>query len=191
MKLMEFDPILTIQEAECSTDLKRRASLLKSAIDYMVSHCDSQSADMEYAKGYAWYLYPFECIARDEQTELHLKNALKINPLHKFAKLYLAYYYYDHKNFSIALDLLTDFSPTEFGDTNGQYWRDAKNAELILCCKLYLDDIQGIKNAIQRLYESMTKLESEMNPEPTELVEALRNLMRSAIRINNAKEPEV
>jgi hypothetical protein len=181
MKPMEFDPFSTIQEAEYSADLKERAKLLKSAIEYMVTNCNTQSDDVEYALGYAWYLYPSESINRDEQIELHLTNALKINPLHKFAKLYLAHYYYDRKNFSIALKLLADFSPTEFGDTNGQYWRDAKNAELILCCKLYLDDIQGIKSAAQQLYESMTRLESGMNPEPIELVETLSNLMRKRV----------
>jgi|GEM_PF-2534594 len=166
-----FDPYAAIDKAECSEDKQQRADLLLAAIDDLASHGDG-SADVEQTIGYAWYWYPFEGAMRDENIEKHLGKALMIDPTHRYARLYLAHYYFDRKQYSDALNLLTGFSGTEFGDAYDQAWRDAKNAELIVCCKLYLHEEHDLADSVTRLSESLTTLEPNMNPEPIELTNA-------------------
>ncbi|MCL2424615.1 MAG: hypothetical protein FWD11_12115, partial [Micrococcales bacterium] len=147
------------------------------AIDFLASHGDPCSADVEQAIGYAWYVYPFWGPTRDEQIAKHLGNALRIDPRHRYALLYTAHHHFDCGRYSEALQLLEEFGPTEFGDAYDQGWRDTKNAELILCCKLHLRDSRDLVGAARTLFESLTRLEPETNPEPVELARALLALM--------------
>lgn len=174
-----FDPYAAIEAADCTTDLQERARLLEAAILHLTSKGDLASAEVQYVIGYAWYQHPAESGLRDEKVQSHLTEALRINPHQKFAQLYLAHYHFDKKNFPVALKLLQGFDPMEFGGV-GQAWRDAKNAELILCCGLYMSDHECINAALVQLCEALTRLEPGMNPAPSELAVALRVLTKSA-----------
>lgn len=185
--LNEFDPFAAIQEAEGVTNLEGRASLLELAIEYLVSHGDPGSAETHYAIGYAWYLHPTENSVRDNEVVNHLSKALRINPEHKYARLYLAHHYFDHQQFSCAQPLLESFDRVEFSNVD-QAWRDAKVAEMILCCRLYSWDVVGVRDALSRFCEALTNLEPGISPAPEELAITLISLMHQSKAIRGRSE---
>ncbi len=169
-----------ILEAEITTDMSERGKLLDSAICNLVSKGDLASADVQHAIGYAWYCHPREDATRDKQIVTHLRNALHIDSGHKYAKLYLAHHHFDRAEFAQALGLFCEFGATDF-EKIGQGWRDAKTAELILCCKLYLGDIDGVEVSVRDFCESLTRREDGSNPDPAELTASLIALLKRGV----------
>jgi hypothetical protein len=167
-----------IEAAEGTNDVHERTAFLEAAIDQITSLNDN-AADLQYALGYAWYLHPSEHPSRWERIKTHLQNALQADPNHKYAKLYLAHHFFDGGAYASALNLLAGFGPTDFDDA-GQGWRDAKVAELILCCQLRLGAVHGIKDAVRQFCESLTRLDNGMHPVPDELIDCLHCLLGKA-----------
>lgn len=160
-----------INDAECEEDSGSRQLLLDEAIAELM-HANLESAETQYALGYAWYLQPVETDLRDQNILKHLKMAIYLDPAHRYARLYMAHNYFDKKEFADALQILLKFESNEFSEI-GQSWRDVKIAELILCCKLRLVDVEGLSSCIDQLCTSLTYLEPDMNPSPSELASTL------------------
>lgn len=109
---------------------------------------------------------------RDDGVTRHLRNALQLDPDHKFARLYLGHHYFDRRQFAEALEILSTFHAREFSSFD-QSWRDAKVSELILCCTLRLGDRQNVPQAVYRFCEALTYSDAGMNPNPDELIDTL------------------
>ncbi len=176
MQADKYDPFQAIVDAECTMDATVRAELLDQAITFLSNHGDGDSADIQQAIGYAWYCHPSTQELRNAKVTYHLENALRINPRHKFARLYLGHHLYDQKEFAQALEIFLGFEIGEFSKLD-LAWREAKLAELILCCKLRLQHKESLSEAVTRLCEALTYCEEELNPSPLELTETLMNLM--------------
>ncbi|MDQ1922735.1 hypothetical protein [Massilia pseudoviolaceinigra] len=150
-----FNPVQAIEDAACAADSQVRVSLLEQAIEFLSTQGDAGSAEVQHAIGYAWYQHPADTELRNENVVHHLRNALRINPDHKYALLYLGHHYYDRRQFVQALDILLTFRDREFSAFD-QAWRDAKVAELILCCRLQIGDEKNLREAAHRFCEAMT-----------------------------------
>ncbi|NHZ83567.1 hypothetical protein F2P44_30505 [Massilia sp. CCM 8695] len=170
-----FRPFQAIEDAECVPDPHVRDRLLEAAITFLSAQGDVQSFEVQYAMGYAWYQRCADTKIRSDGVIHHLRNALQINPDHKYALLYLGHHYYDQRQFVEALDIFSKFQDRDFL-TLGQAWRDSKVAELVLCCRLQLRDQKNLKEAIHRFCEAMTFCDEQMNPAPKELTETLMGM---------------
>lgn len=166
-----------IAAAEVEADPGAKAATLREAID-LLSTLDMSSAKIAYALGYAWYLVPEDTQFRNAAILRFLSAALRAQPDHRYARLYLAHWYFDTGQFSRALPLLLEFAPAEFA-SHQQPWRDVKNAELILACVLALQDVSQIDGAVQELLQRVSRLDADQLPRPAELVAVLQRLIHS------------
>lgn len=167
-----LNPFQAIDDAEGEIDPLIRSQLLEQAISALSAPDTAHTAETHYALGYAWYLHPQEAAIRDSKVTWHLQKALEIDPGHRFARLYLGHYYYDRRRFADALAALSSLEDDEFAAL-GQVWRDAKVAELLLCCMLQLGDRSRIQETVFHFCDSLTKCEDGMHANPDELTATL------------------
>lgn len=166
------NPTELIAAAEAETDAGSRNQFLQEAID-LLSQKPAESADALYALGYAWYLLPTGTGGRQERISANLEEALRKDPGHAYARLYLAHHNFDDGNFAKALPLLDSLSPTAF-EERGQAWRDVKVAELVVCCLIELKATERLGLAIQILLERATSVEPDYLPLASELTGTLQ-----------------
>ena len=169
---MAADPYVLIEEAEAATDVEARRLALERAIQAFETIAEV-SAKVSFARGYAWYLMPEDSQQRHEQVLRHLGEAIRQQPQHPFARLYLAHHYFDLAQYALALPILREFSPTFFAG-HGQPWRDVKIAEMIVCCVIEVRDESTIGAAMKDLLQRANSVEAADLPEPRELTSMVR-----------------
>ena len=174
---MTTDPYLLIERAESTNDLAAKRAALTEAIVRLPTTA-AKPAELAYALGYAWYLMPEHTEERRALTHQHLTEALRLEPNHLYARLYLAHHYFDIDQFALALPLLVEFDAKEFSAL-GQEWRDVKVAELILCCLLGLRDESRLAGAVGELLSRCSGVDSADIPLPAELTKSLQHLIKA------------
>ena len=90
-----------------------------------------------YLLGYAWYSYPEDTDQRDAGVVKNLKRAIELDENHSFSNLYLGHYYFDVQKYVEAIRFFEKLDSNFFCQID-QEWRNLKNQELILCCKIYI-----------------------------------------------------
>ncbi|MFC5044122.1 hypothetical protein ACFSTE_09425 [Aquimarina hainanensis] len=124
-----------------------------------------------YLKGYLWYSMPLESVNRDREIEYNLKKSINQKPEYLFSKAYLAYYYFDNKEYEKVIDILNslDFS---FFEERSQLWQSLKLQELLAVSKLQLSEIvsNDLSSDILGLIYSYLHLPEEEVSVPRELV---------------------
>lgn len=175
---MTTDPYLLIEQAESTNDLATKRAALTEAIVRLPATA-AKPAELAYALGYAWYLMPENTEERRVQTQQHLTEALRLQPNHLYARLYLAHHYFDTNQFALALPLLVAFDAREFSAL-GQGWRDVKVAELILCCLLELGDEGRLVSAVGELLTRCSRVDGADVPLPAELTKSLQRLIKTS-----------
>lgn len=175
---MAEDPYALIELAEAAHESAEKIVALKGAISSL-SASGEATADRSYALGYSWYLMPEDTDERKAETHRHLVEALRLDPEHRYARLYLAHHYFDTDQFEAALRILLEFDAQEFAE-QGQGWRDVKVAELILGCSLELLDAAQVTNSLNELLARASRVNVDDLPAPTELARVLHRLIALA-----------
>jgi hypothetical protein len=173
---MPADPYKLIEEAEAATDVEVRRRILGRAIEAF-EVVDEVSAKVSFARGYAWYLMPEDSQQRHEQVLRHLGDAIRQQPEHPYARLYLAHHYFDLGQHALALPILREFAPSYFAGF-GQAWRDVKIAELIVCCVIEVRDDTRVGAAMKDLLQRANRVGEVDLPEPRELTAMVRRKIR-------------
>lgn len=164
---MPADPYKLIETAESATDVEDRRHALERAIEAFEA-LGEDSAKVSFARGYAWYLMPEDSQLRHEQVLRNLGEAIRQQPQHPFARLYLAHHYFDLGQYVLALPILREFTP-EFFSGYGQAWRDVKVAEMVLCCVIEVRDENTVGPAMKDLLQRANRVGPEDLPELREL----------------------
>lgn len=168
----DSDIMQLLEKADTTDDTTVIKESLNEVIQKLSALGVNQTVEQKYLLGYAWYNYPDDSDLRAENIQKYLKEVLRLEPNHLFARLYLAHYYFDIGNYIHTEKLLSSIDEDAFSEI-GQAWRDAKNAELLLCCHLKTHNKDAIENSVTRLCERLTYLEPCMNPRPDELCKVL------------------
>jgi tetratricopeptide (TPR) repeat protein len=175
---MASDPYMLIELAESTADPAARQTALAAAI-HQLREAGETSAEAAYALGYAWYLMLDETEARRVEVLKHLGEALRLQPTHLYARLYLAHTHFDAARFDLALPILLGFDACDFSN-RGQAWRDVKVAELALCCLLELHDDARLASAVQELLTRASRVDEGDLPVSRELTKTLQAFLRRA-----------
>ena len=106
-----------------------------------------RDAGWHYLRGYC--LYETEEM---ESAEPEFREALRAQPDHFWADLYLGHALFDRGDYTLALHHFARVDESRLRDLD-QRWRVAKNRELILCCRLNgpgrLPSVKAMKPVIQ------------------------------------------
>jgi tetratricopeptide (TPR) repeat protein len=165
-------------EAICEDDETKRTELLADArlqlTDALTRY--PENADLHHMLGLCWYWDDQDSKNGKPGAEQAFKSALEFKSTHQFANLYLGHVYFDTGKYDAALNLFSKADANYF-ESLEQHWRNIKNAELILCCRLYLklDDV-GLAEIedLCRLYESADDIDA---PLPLEIIVCVAKLI--------------
>lgn len=133
----------TLEEEIISLTLIDNREEKDLAIQSILSTLNSRGLDKFeelYLKGYLWYINPFDSKARDIGIVDNLKKSIKENPEYLYANAYLAYYYYDEKNYEGVINNLEELN-FEFFEKRNQLWQSLKLQELLCSSKIYSSDV--------------------------------------------------
>ncbi|MET1257474.1 hypothetical protein [Aliikangiella maris] len=125
-----------VDEIESIQDVTKRDIELKKIVA-SVDKNKIDSSEGNYLKGYCLYNLSNWTDEIKNQIRCLLSDVGKTSRSYWWARQYLAYYFFDEKNYKTSLrelEKLGGFHELK----NNQYWRYLKNQELILCCKIYL-----------------------------------------------------
>lgn len=186
--LAEVDEAL--MEASASTGAERKQSLThaqKLVAELLAIAPDD--ADSNFAAGLTMYESWPEQEEDESLTEKYLLKALSVNPNHQLAKLYLGHHYYDNGKYEQALPLFEGVEEEHFLSI-GQKWRVLKLHELILCCKLYLNDQSLSGDHFISLANEQLTADPEDVPVPIELITALVKTESNSVW-NKVNRPDV
>jgi tetratricopeptide (TPR) repeat protein len=163
-----------LNEARSTSIKKDRAELLATA-RRKVSQCleiQSEGAEINYVAGLVMY-YSFSSNEKYGQaSEKYFQKAVKINPQHQFARMYLGHYNYDIQEYKKALSYFEAVNKDYFISID-QRWRILKLHELILCCKMLLDYSDITTESFDELTREYLNSPWEDVPVPFELMAAL------------------
>jgi len=129
------------------------------------------SADVAYRLGLAWYDRPGETTARSRAVRAALYRALRLEPQHQSARLYLGHIEFDEGRYAEALRWFTTCDEQYFTDVMGQRWRACKTDELILCCQLRLGAIDDLLIDLRQLVDAYLAMDpsKDLSAVPIEL----------------------
>ncbi len=151
--------------------------LKKIKILELLNQLDSYNLEefyKHYLVGYLWYSIPEESLERNHNVENNLKKSINKNPNYLYSKSYLAYFYFDEREYRKVIKVidLIDFSLFE---KNNQIWQSLKLEELLLASKLYISEIvdNTLANDLLELISSYLNLPDEEITVPRELIKAV------------------
>ncbi len=154
-------------------------NLKTKEIQKVLKALDSYEMDdyqLFYLKGCLWNSLPKESVKRDINVVDNLKKSIQLNENYIFSKTELSYFYFDKKEYSKVVELLSplDFS---FFEEKDQIWKSLKLKELLLVSKLGLVDKvdKKLTNDFFELISSYTFLPEEELAVPRELVDSIFN----------------
>jgi hypothetical protein len=159
-----------IEKFECEEDDEIANPLIRNII-FLIEQLIETSENYYnyYLLGYAWYISREESTERINNIKNNLLQSIKLNSNYCWSKLYLGHLYFDIESYDNAL---MEFKSIKFDDFYevGQKWRVLKIKELILCCKIYLNngsfDINELLQLIN-LYVSTNEID---RPVPLEII---------------------
>lgn len=151
-------------ESGCQSDI----DLCARAANLADAHPDCVNSN--YIAGYAFYNADRFSTYESTIAKRYLTLALRLDPHHTFARLYLGHAYFDCGEYEDALREFELVETSQLEDA-GQVWRIAKLTELELCCKMatgatLIDDFD-----IQKMKHAYSKVEKALRPAPKELAE--------------------
>lgn len=161
-------------EAICEDDEFKQDELLAKArlkLAHMLA-CHPENADLHHLMGLCWYQDDQDTKNGMPLAEQSFKAALEIEPEHQYANLYLGHVYFDTRRYEQALNLFAKADANYFNERM-QLWRNLKNAELILCCRMYLNQDEVTFSDFEvlcALYECTNQIDSTDVPVPQEIL---------------------
>lgn len=161
-----------VEKAESASTSEEARVMYRKAIALIDSASEDQQASLAYARGYAWYNLPEEAPERAANVEKFLRQAVALTPGNCYANLYLGHYYFDIKDYQLALKELSNIPNRYFSDRS-QAWRDLKRIELILCCFLYLNKPADAFRMLEDLIAEAANVPERDRPVMSELKCAL------------------
>jgi hypothetical protein len=117
----------------------------KAVFDILVREAEQivalrpEDANANYLAGLCWYDHPESSQNRSRLVKLYLERAMRLDPGHQFARVFLAYHHYDERRYQESLACLASLDYGAFANL-GQSWRNLKSDELKLACRLSLCD---------------------------------------------------
>jgi tetratricopeptide (TPR) repeat protein len=178
-----LDATLSLLNEARSTSVKReRAEFLLTA-RRTIAQClkiKPEGADVNYVAGLVMY-YSFSLNEKyGEASEKYFLKAVKFNPQHQFARMYLGHYYYDVEAYKKALSYFETVDEDYFISID-QRWRVLKLHELIMCCKIFLDSSDVTIKSFDNLTQEYLHTPGEDVPIPSELIIALVKTKKNPI----------
>ena len=177
----EIDELLT--EAICENDEEKKLKFLQLAKlkGEKFLTCFPNDADASHMMGIVVYDFPgYEKIFLAEK---YFADAVEKNPYHQFAKMYLGHCYFDSKRFSEALSCFEKIDEDYF-ISDDLIWRIIKLHELILCCKIYINQTEKFlvkfRQFIDEVNNEPQKTPDEYIPIPYEFAIALADTRSSS-----------
>jgi tetratricopeptide (TPR) repeat protein len=170
-------------EAICEDDESKQEMLLTKArlkmADMLVSY--PENADLHHLMGLCWYRDNQDTVNAMLLAEQSFKSVLELESEHQYAKLYLGHVYFDTQRYEQALNLFAKVDADYFNERM-QLWRNLKNAELILCCRMYLNLDEVILSDVEdlcALYETANSLDRTDVPVPQEILACIAKLFEN------------
>jgi hypothetical protein len=179
--IIEADDLLT--EAICEDDKAEQTRLLAKARRQLADALTTypEHANLHHMIGLLWYHDPANSEERNQSIEQCFKSAINIESEHQYANLYLGHFYFDTARYAEALSLFTKVDADYFVELD-QSWRNLKNAELILCCRMYLN-LENIKlsevEAVCLMYENAGQEDYTGSPTPQEILACVAKLFEN------------
>lgn len=179
LEIYEVDKLML--EASCQEDETEQSKLLAQARTLLENALpqNQSTSELYYLLGLCWYEDPKRSNQIRFNIEKYFKLAIKFNPKHRFASLYLGHFYFDEARYEKALPLFLSASYKYFKKL-GQKWRIVKNKELILCCRLYIDPAKVTILDVEKVCSAYENTEYIDRPVPLEIIECLSKLMVTA-----------
>ncbi len=156
--------------------------LLAKARDILQKYLRDDEPDPEswYVAGLTFYESFAIEINYGKEAERCLSKAILLDPEHQFARLFLGHYYYDIGSYEEALARFEKVQEGYFISV-GKFFRVLKLHELILCCKLRLNDQDLTINNFIHLIKELDQSEPEDVPVPLEMADCLVKTKESTI----------
>jgi len=154
MEKMNQKAIELLEKSQIEENDFSANELIREAIDLLSNKNKSSDKDAfdYYVLGYAWYLLRIESDERCYNVENNFKLSIEKNTENNWPKLYLGHYYFDIGEYENALAFFSSVKGDEFLEFD-QVWRLLKLKELIICCKLYLNNMDFCIDEYVSLYE--------------------------------------
>lgn len=195
--MIESSELDTITNKIYSTkDVQEEIGLVKLALNMIEKTKDIEDTEYHYFIGFFWYLHPIKNQERFDNITYHLKKSLELDNSHDFSKFFLGCIYFDNKFYQEALHYYELIDTDYFTIEINQLWRSIKIEELIISCRIYLEDNFFIieeekitKLLRKHIYHYVTKY--DMIALPTEIIISLffrlQSYERSIVTLNIKK----
>jgi len=171
-----------ILEIDLIDDNKEKQNKIIKLLD-IINEFNIEEYKRLYFIGYLWYISPTESNIRNKQIVHNLKASVSLKSNYIYSKVYLAYFYFDNKNFHDVIEILKDVDFSFFEEIN-QLWQSLKLQELLSVSKLYVNKIidKELSSEILGLISAYLILPEEDLAVPRELVSAvLENIYKEGI----------
>jgi hypothetical protein len=171
------------EDATCEDDEAKQTQLLAKARSQLAHALASypDNANLHHMMGLCWYWDNQDSKEGKPFAEQSFKSALELEPANQYANLYLGHVYFDTARYAEALRLFSKLDAGYFEEVS-QRWRNLKNAELILCCRMYLN-LEDVKPSeveeMCLMYESVYQEDSSEPPVPIEILVCVAKLFKS------------
>ena len=163
-----------LDEATVTKKAERRNELLAKA-RHNDTECLTEEPEepfINYLAGLTMYKSFCEDEAYGSKAEYYLSKALTLDPTNQFACLFLGHFYYDTKRFQEALAQFITVDQGYFKSID-QLWRVLTIHELILCCRLFLNDHSLSMDDFDCLVSEFLNTQSIDVPIPWEIIDCL------------------
>ena len=163
-----------LDEATVTKVAERRNELLAQARQNVID-CLMQAPEdpfINYLAGLTMYKSFCEDETYGPKAEYYLSKASSLDPTNQFACLFLGHLYFDTKRFQEALARFTTVDQGYFKSIN-QLWRVLTINELILCCRLFLNDYSLSMDDFDVLVSEFLSTEPIDVPIPWEIIDCL------------------
>lgn len=138
-----------------------------------------------YLRGYLWYQMPEQSEQRSKEIVYNFNKCIELNKDYLYANAYLAYFFFDSKEYIKVNELLQDLDLSYF-EQEGQVWQSLKLEELCLVSQLYIDREIGNK-----LSEKLLSLISSYIHLPNIELAVPRELVTGVIENKDKKGMEI
>ena len=179
-----LNEIVNLEAGEWEADDHDWLKLIRRLESLLPNH--ASEAELRYAIGYCHYQLSDR--ARDEVAlRGWLAAALKLDPSHQFAALYLGHSFYDTKQYDRALNVWGSIDPNAF-IAIGQGWRVAQLAECKFAAQVFLCPGAGTVEALKDVVDNYLSLSELERAVPSELMKATLHLARHSAGSTRSKD---
>jgi len=173
-----LDPILSVlwDRVDAAAG-EAHTSRRRDGIDLAIADIDralerNDDARLWYLRGYALYVHPDRVSSPPTQSALEhaFHRVLETVPDDALAQLYLGHDAYDRARYDAALAWFSSVDVCQLSE-----YLQLKVIEMIVCCRLHLSDVEGARDALDRLIERCAVRPIE-DIHPLQLLRALETL---------------